>query len=59
MVGANIMTINRASMELFQPVMRNDDVLCEAKVELACVDADTLRPTRIPATIKEALACEH
>ncbi len=58
-VSANIMTVNRASMELSQHVFREDNVLCTAKVELACVDADTLRPTRIPVTIKEALACEH
>ena len=58
-VSAKIMTVNRASMELSQHVFREDNVLCTAKVELACVDADTLRPTRIPVTIKEALACEH
>lgn len=58
-VSANIMTVSRASMELSQHVFREDNVLCTAKVELACVDADTLRPTRIPVTIKEALACEH
>ena len=59
LVSANIMTINRASIELEQAVIRDDKLLCNAKVGLACVDADTLRPTRIPATIKEALACEH
>ena len=59
LVGANIMTINPASIALEQAVTRDDNLLCNAKVELACVDADTLRPTRIPATIKEALACEH
>ena len=59
LVSANIMTINPASIELTQAVTRDDKLLCNAKVGLACVDADTLRPTRIPATIKEALACEH
>lgn len=59
LVSANIMTINPASIELEQAVTRDDKLLCKAKVGLACVDADTLRPTRIPVTIKEALACEH
>ena len=58
-VSANIMTINPASIELEQVVTRDDKLLCNAKVGLACVDADTLRPTRIPVTIKEALAFEH
>lgn len=72
LVGANIMTIKPASIELSQPVMRDTagvdaatkqgigkkSLLCDATVGLACVDADTLRPTRIPATIKEALARE-
>jgi len=57
-VNANIMTLKPASMMLEQPILRGDVVLVTSTVKLACVDADTLAPTAIPDTIKEALTRE-
>ena len=39
----------RASLELWQEVIREDQPLCAGR--LACLDADTLRPRKIPDTI--------
>ena len=41
----------RASLELWQEVTREDQPLCAGNVRLACLDADTLQPRRIPDTI--------
>ena len=38
----------RASLELWQEVTREDQPLC---LHLACLNADTLRPRKIPNTI--------
>ena len=41
----------RASLELWQAVIREDQPLCAGRLRLACLDADTLRPRKIPDTI--------
>ena len=41
----------RASLELWQEVTREDQPLCTGRLRLACLDADTLRPRKIPDTI--------
>ena len=41
----------RASLELWQEVIREDQPLCAGRLRLACLDADTLRPRRIPDNI--------
>ena len=41
----------RASLELWQEVIREDQSLCAGHLRLACLDAATLRLRRIPDTI--------
>ena len=41
----------RASLELWQEVTRDDQPLCAGRLHLAGLDADTLRPRKIPNTI--------
>ena len=41
----------RASLELWQEVIREDQRLCAGCLCLACLDADTLRPRKIPDAI--------
>ena len=41
----------RASLELWQEVTREGQPLCAGRLRLACLDADTLRPRKIPNTI--------
>jgi len=58
-VHANMQTVKRASMVCHQPIYRGDELLVNASVQLACVDADQLSPVAIPATMKEALRREQ
>ncbi|MBX5459755.1 MAG: tol-pal system-associated acyl-CoA thioesterase [Steroidobacteraceae bacterium] len=44
-----------ASIRFTQTIRRGDDVLVEANVLVACLDARTFRPTRLPRAIVEAL----
>ena len=45
----------RASLQLWQEVIREDQPLCAGHLRLACLDADILRPRRIPDTILAGL----
>jgi len=44
---------------LRQAVRRGDDVLTDATVHLACVDAATMRPRRLPAPLAAVLETLH
>lgn len=50
-----------ACMRFDQRILRNDEVLVEASVRIACLDAASFRPKRIPAALVSALrsAAEH
>lgn len=47
--------MGHGSIEFLQTIMRNDQVLLEASVKLACVDAASFRPVGIPAIIKQKM----
>ena len=57
-VNANIVTLKPASIVMEQPVFRDNQLLISSTVQLACVDADSLTPTAIPKSIREAMICE-
>jgi len=44
-----------ACMRFNQRILRNDDVLIEASVRVACLDAASFRPKRLPAVIVTAM----
>jgi acyl-CoA thioester hydrolase len=55
-VTAELRQIGSASMTLAQRVLSADDaLLCEGTIRIGWVQADTLRPARIPSRILEAL----
>lgn len=58
-VYANVMTLKQVSIICEQPVKRGDDILVNATVKLACVDADTLALVAIPSFIREAMLSER
>lgn len=45
-----------ASLLIAQEVRKDDRLLLSATVRVGCVNAQTMRPTRIPAAITQALA---
>ena len=58
-VHADMQNIKRASLICRQPIYRGDELLVNASVQLACVDADHFSPVAIPAAMKEALRREQ
>ncbi|WP_435532060.1 tol-pal system-associated acyl-CoA thioesterase [Roseateles amylovorans] len=47
--------IGRASLTIDQQVWRGELLLTEGRIRIGCVDAGSLKPTRIPARILQAL----
>lgn len=54
-VVSQLTEMGRGSFSCRQQVMRDDEILLEAQVKVACVNADSFKPTGIPARIKIAL----
>tara|TARA_B100000029_G_C17579960_1_gene959331 strand:+ start:2083 stop:2529 length:447 start_codon:yes stop_codon:yes gene_type:complete len=54
-VTVSLKRIGHASLELWQEVIRRNDTLCSSSLQLACLNADSLRPCRIPKQILEKL----
>ncbi|AVI63438.1 tol-pal system-associated acyl-CoA thioesterase [Halomonas sp. M1] len=50
-VSASVETIGRCRMTFEQQVRRNEELLCAATVEIACLSAKTLKPKKWPATL--------
>lgn len=57
-VTSKVKQIGRASLTLTQQALRNDvtnQILCEAEVKLACLNATTLTTSRFPKPLATAL----
>ncbi len=52
---ARLEQVRGASLRLWQSVRRGVDTLVEGSVQIACVDAGTLQPRRIPADMLATL----
>lgn len=54
-IVSHVTEMGRGSFSCQQQIMRDELVLLEAQVKVACVNADSFKPTGIPARIKIAL----
>lgn len=54
-IACSITKVGRGSLEMHQTITRGDNVLIEAGVKLAFVDADSFKPVAIPADVKSAM----
>jgi acyl-CoA thioester hydrolase len=54
-VTAGLEDAGRASLIITQQARRGDALLCEGTIRIGWVDAETLRPGRIPAAILQVL----
>jgi acyl-CoA thioester hydrolase len=54
-VTAQLLETRGASFTFLQQVRRGDDVLVEATVRAAAIDADTLKPRRLPPDLLQQL----
>lgn len=50
-VSASVAKMGRCRMTFEQQVWRNEELLCAATVEIACLNAATLRPQAWPASL--------
>jgi acyl-CoA thioester hydrolase len=50
-VSSLISNVSGASFEFKQKIYRDDELLCEATVKVACLDANRFRPRSIPSFI--------
>lgn len=55
-INSELIKMGHGSIEFLQRIMRNETMLLEAKVKLACVDAGSFKPLPIPVVIKQAMA---
>lgn len=55
-VSAEVIGLGRAQFTLAQQVCRGGELLVQAKVNLACVSVDGLRPCALPADLRTLLA---
>ncbi|MGP1717002.1 MAG: tol-pal system-associated acyl-CoA thioesterase [Methylophilus sp.] len=54
-IVSHVTEMGRGSFSCQQQIMRDELILLEAQVKVACVNADSFKPTGIPARIKIAL----
>ena len=50
-VSVMMLEQGQASLQLQQQVWRDDTLLVQASIRIGCVDAQTLKPRRIPASV--------
>lgn len=55
-VGVELEHCGRASIRLIQPMHRDAEQMCQARVRLACLDAGSLSPVRLPSSLLTELS---
>ncbi|MGZ4958076.1 MAG: tol-pal system-associated acyl-CoA thioesterase [Methylomonas sp.] len=55
-VSARIIENKKTSLTFEQSITRRQDVLCNGKIRIACLDAQTMKPKVIPNAILEQLS---
>ncbi len=53
---ASLASLRKASLVFEQKIWRGDELLCQGEIKVACVHHQSLRATRIPAELYQALA---
>ncbi len=54
-VNTQLTRLKQSSFECNQTIVRGDEVLIQTQVKIACVHAETFKPTGIPAQIKHKM----
>jgi tol-pal system-associated acyl-CoA thioesterase len=54
-VSAVLAKVGRASLDFHQVVRRGEQTICDGRIQVACVRADTLAPTALPAAVHQAM----
>jgi len=54
-VKSELKDIGSSKIEFRQMIYRNDEMLINASVDIACIDSEKFKPVRIPPTIKQTM----
>jgi len=54
-VKSELRDIGSSKIEFRQMIYRNDEMLIDASVDIACIDSEKFKPVRIPPTIKQTM----
>lgn len=54
-VTASLARLGRATLDFVQQVRRDQELLCEAEVRVACVSADGVKPQPMPAALHQRI----
>ncbi len=54
-VTAQIHKLARTYIEFQQQVLRGEELVCEGLIRIACVDAETMKPSALPASMYQQL----
>ena len=54
-VKSELKNIGSSKIEFRQMIYRNDEMLIDASVDIACIDSEKFKPVRIPPTIKQTM----
>jgi acyl-CoA thioester hydrolase len=57
-IGAGIAELARSYIVFAQQAMRGDELLAAATVKVACLNAQTMAPARLPATLVKRIKTE-
>lgn len=55
-VSVKVVALGQASLQLEQQVWRGSQLLVDGRIRVGCVDANTLRPCRIPFKVRNVLS---
>ncbi len=55
-VSAKVTQTKKVSLNFEQTISRDDEVLCTAKIRIACLQADSMSPKKIPDFILQKLS---
>lgn len=58
-VSARLAKLGRATLVFAQTVHAEGELLCEARIKVACVSADGIRPRALPASLYTAFKKEY
>ncbi len=54
-VTTQVHKLGRAYVEFEQRVLRGEELLCEGLIRIACVDADSMKPSMLPTVMYQQL----
>jgi len=54
-VKSELIEIGSSKIEFRQMIYRNDEMLIDASVDIACIDSEKFKPVRIPSAVKQTM----